>query len=306
MSPPDVLVYGGVAVDAIVQLPYAPRPGAAAIMCTETYRLGGGAGHTAEWLAAWGVPARLAGNAVGRDEHGRRLWGWLSQYPLLDLSRVDVLDGIATPCSRAVVFPDGHAYLLCTNFLEAPMRPAAPELLEGVKVLAVNFYLVHPEPNSARLAELAHERGIRLVATDVADVDHPALGRAEAIVNSAASFRESRPDLDPRAQARALQAAGGGLVVVTDGDADVFAVAGDGRAFTVAPPRVRAAEVTGAGDAFRAGLIYGLLQGWPAEPSVCWAAATAALQVQRGAAQDRPAPLAQVQALAAGLAARPV
>jgi len=55
------------------------------------------------------------------------------------------------------------------------------------------------------------------------------------------------------------------------------------------PPQVEAVDATGAGDAFRAGLIYGLLQGWTLAESAIWGTAAGALKVQRvGAASDLP------------------
>jgi sugar/nucleoside kinase (ribokinase family) len=69
----------------------------------------------------------------------------------------------------------------------------------------------------------------------------------------------------------------------------------------VQPPRAEPGDTTGAGDAFRAGIIYGLLQGWSLPQSACWAAAAGALKVAHwGAARDVPA-VDEVASLAAAL-----
>jgi sugar/nucleoside kinase (ribokinase family) len=294
----DVLCYGGIAIDNLITLPHQPRPDTAMMSCTEDYRLGGGAAHTAGWLAAWGVPTRLSGNAVGRDEYGDRVWGWLSAYGVLDLTCLDRRDDIRTPTGRSVIFPDGHRYLLCFDFVGAPMRLPAPDLLAGVKIAAVNFYAMNPEPSSAELARLAARMGVAVVATDVIDPGHEMLGIASVVINSAAATRDQVPGADVNQHARRLHEICGRTIIVTDSDREVYAISPDGRACSAVPPRVGVVDTTGAGDAFRAGVIYGMLQGWPLERTIGWAAATGSLQVQRSGPQDQPAPLQAVEVLA--------
>jgi sugar/nucleoside kinase (ribokinase family) len=74
-----------------------------------------------------------------------------------------------------------------------------------------------------------------------------------------------------------------------------------GEAFYVTPSRVPAVDTTGAGDAFRAGLMYALLQGWGLRESVGVATAAGSLKVSRlGAATDVPS-IEEVVAVADGL-----
>ena len=44
---------------------------------------------------------------------------------------------------------------------------------------------------------------------------------------------------------------------------------------------VDAVDTTGAGDVFHAGAVYGLLQGWPVDDTLRFAAAAAALKCER-------------------------
>jgi sugar/nucleoside kinase (ribokinase family) len=85
----------------------------------------------------------------------------------------------------------------------------------------------------------------------------------------------------------------------------VHAVDAQGNGFTIEPPAVRAVDATGAGDAFRAGLLYGLLQGFDLPRSLCWAVACGSLKVQNvGAATTLP-DLKEIEALANSLQAQP-
>lgn len=285
-----VLCYGGIALETVIELPYAPKPGVAHIICEERSRLGGGSAHVAEWLASWEVPTRLSGYVLGRDPSGDQLQGWLSAYPTLDLRFLERSDGVGTLVSRTVPFPDGDKYLLCVGYANVTLTPPAVALLDDVDVLEIAFYHRQDRGNAAALAlaGLAAARGVKIVAMDMFApivADPPA---ADVVINSAASIREQHPAIDVRAHGRALRARTGGTVIVTDGGRELWAVDRDGAEYVARPPDVRATDSTGAGDSFRAGVIYGLVQGWPLADTLRWATAVGALQIQRSLAQDRP------------------
>jgi sugar/nucleoside kinase (ribokinase family) len=75
----------------------------------------------------------------------------------------------------------------------------------------------------------------------------------------------------------------------------------EGRAFSLLPPPVQPVDTTGAGDAFRAGLIYSLLQGRALAESVAFAAAAGALRITASGSGGQVAPVQEVAQLAAGL-----
>ena len=96
------------------------------------------------------------------------------------------------------------------------------------------------------------------------------------------------------------------LLCATDGARELIPVDQNGDAFRVQPPAVSAIDATGAGDAFRAALLAGLLKGQPLPRAVCWGVAAGALKVQHlGAATNLPPP-AEIVALAGTLATEPV
>ncbi len=285
-----VLCYGGIALETVIELPYTPKTGIAHIICDEHSRLGGGSAHVAEWLGSWDVPTRLTGYVLGTDGDGDQLMRWLSEHRSLDLSFVKRSAAVRTLVSRTVPFTDGHKYLLCVGYGNVTVAPPSPAMLEGVEILEIAFYHRQVVGNAAasEMAGLAAERAVKIVAMDVISTDEIALPPAEVIVNSAASIRELFSDADVREHSLALRAAGHGIVIVTDGDRDVWAIDHDGTEYTLRPPRVRAVDATGAGDSFRAGVIHGLRQGWQLPETLRWAAAVGALQIQRSLTQDRP------------------
>jgi sugar/nucleoside kinase (ribokinase family) len=66
---------------------------------------------------------------------------------------------------------------------------------------------------------------------------------------------------DPRSQVERLLELGAGTVIVTMGERGVVAGSPDGM-IELPAARVEVVEPSGAGDAFAAGLVYGLLEGW--------------------------------------------
>lgn len=301
-----VLCYGGIALETVIELPYTPKTGIAHIICEEHSRLGGGSAHVAEWLASWGVPTRLTGYVLGVDGDGDQLLRWLSEHRSLDLGFVERSADVRTLVSRTVPFTDGHKYLLCVGYGNVTVTPPSQAMLDGVEILEIAFYHRQVVGNAAALdmARLAAGRGVKIVAMDVIATDEIALPPAEVIVNSAASIRELFPDADTREHSLALRAAGHGIVIVTNGEREVWAIDRDGTEYTLRPPKVTAVDATGAGDSFRAGVIHGLRQKWSLPETLRWAAAVGALQIQRSLSQDRPPSTERIADLAASLEVR--
>ena len=73
-----------------------------------------------------------------------------------------------------------------------------------------------------------------------------------------------------------------------------------GQRHELTPFRVKVVDTAGAGDSLRAGVVYGMLQGWPAAECVRFACATAALICTRAPGCMHPPTLPEIQALLAG------
>lgn len=72
---------------------------------------------------------------------------------------------------------------------------------------------------------------------------------------------------------------GVGTTAIKLGEKGCYIKTGEGCEYTIAPFEVEAVETTGAGDAFAAGLITGIVKGWPIEKCGLFANATGALSV---------------------------
>jgi len=291
----EVFVYGEVGVDNIIRVPHLPSPELAAFPTSDTYHIGGAAANTAVNLAAWDVRVRLSGNAIGDDEQGRRLRHWLGAYAALDLLHLETEADLATPFCRFLVRPDGERAILVFGYPETSKTPLTPAMLDGVRFLALDLYGGTERLEAARVA---HAAGVTTVIGDVVRPDHPILTLTDIATNSGAFIRQEFPGVDPVAHARELQHCSGGIVVTTDGVNPVHVLDRDGAEFWLQPPPVEAVDATGAGDAFKAGLIYSLLQGWPLPQAARWAVAAGALKVRTLGASSHPSKIEDIAAMA--------
>ena len=300
MTATTVLCYGELGVDNLIQVPNLPSPERAAFPSSDDYAIGGAAANTAVWLAAWGVPVRLAGNALGQDELGDRLWGWLGAYPSLDLRFIERLPGVATPFCRILVTPDAERSILVYGYPQTPKTRVTAEMLAGTCYLALDLY---GGADRLQAAQAARQAGVTTVVVDLVEPDHPILPWVDILILSAAYLRSERPEVDPRQRAQHLRQGCGGTVILTDGPRPILTLDPDGRASSLLPPPVQPVNTTGAGDAFRAGLIYSLLQGCTLAESVAFAAAAGALRITASGSGGQVPPVQEVAQLAAGLQA---
>ena len=302
MEFPEVLCYGEIGIDNIIQADSLPSPETAVFPKSDSYHGGGAASNTAVWLAHLGVKVKVTGNGIGQDLYGEMILEGLSKHANIDLSLLEQRQGVNTPFTRAIVTPDGERSFLIFWYPQAPKVSLTKEMLNGIKYLALDLY---GGPERLATASLAFESGISTAIGDVIWPDHPILPFTSIATNSGSYIRQSFPGVDVRWHARTLQAVSNGIVITTDGSKMVHALDAHGNGFTIQPPAVNAIDATGAGDAFRSGLLYGLLRGFDLPRSLAWGVATGSLKVKNlGAATTLP-DFREIEALANTLQAQP-
>src|SRR5215216_136845 len=298
METSEVLCYGEIGIDNIIQTDGLPSPENAVFPTSDSYHGGGAAANTAVWLADLGVKVKLTGNVIGHDEYGDSIIERLKKQSNIDFSLVEQREGVCTAFTRALVTPNGERSFLIFWYPQAPKIALTKEMLDGMRYLALDLY---GGPERLTTARLAFENGVSSAIGDVIWPDHPALPFTSIATNSGPYMRQSFPGVDIRQHARKLQAISRGIVITTDGPGAVYALDAQGSGFSIQPPLVNAIDATGAGDAFRAGLLYGLLHGYDLPRSLCWAAAAGSLKVKNlGAATTLP-DLGEIETLANSL-----
>lgn len=293
-----VFSYGEIGVDNIIQVPHLPSPEKAAFPLSDTYHIGGAAANYAVLLAHWDIPVAVSGNVISRDDLGSYLLSKMKQFNRLDLRYLEVNPSYTTPFCRILVTPDAERSIMVFGYPYIPKTPLKTEMLEGVRLLALDLYGGEERLAAARLARHC---GVITIVNDLISENHPLLPYSDIIVNSAAYIRSEYPGIDIVNHSLALHDRHGALVITTDGENLVAAVDQTRRQYTFTPPQVQAVDATGAGDAFRAGLTYGMIQGWSLKRSIQMAIATGSMMVGRiGAVTDAPA-LEEVLKYAGGI-----
>jgi sugar/nucleoside kinase (ribokinase family) len=268
----EVLCAGIVVADAIASpVDEVPEPGRLALVDSVELHTGGCALSTASALARLGVPTALSGcvgddlfggvlarqaSARGIDTTGLRISDELTSASVV----LDASDG-----ERTFLHNPGASAALTAHDVEGALRAS------GARWLHIGGALVLPSLDGEPLAELLSAAGSRGVGTSLDPVFdatgtwerlHPCLPHLDAICPNITEARGITGQRSAEDCAAWLRDHGVDKVAVKLGRDGAYAL--DAQAGRHVPPfEVTARDETGAGDAFAAGLICGLLRGWP-------------------------------------------
>jgi len=282
----SVFCYGEIGVDNIILADRLPTPEIAVFPGAESYHIGGAAANTAVWLASMGIDTGLSGNVIGDDLYGRQIKDRLENLAHLDHSGIKIIPGQKTPFTRAIVTPDGERSFLIFYYPQTPKTQFNLEILGGARILALDLY---GGPERIAAAKAAHQAGIQTAIGDVIWPEHAVLPFTSITTNSGSYIRAEFPGIDVPQHARTLQSISRGIVITTDGGNAIHTIDKNGASFTVTPPKVEVVDATGAGDAFRSGLLYGLIKCLDLPQCICLGAAAGSLKVGHyGAATTLP------------------
>jgi sugar/nucleoside kinase (ribokinase family) len=273
----------GILVADVLARPVDDVPWGSLGLVDEVVLRGGGCAlNTASALVKLGVPASVVGK-VGADPFGDFVLGLLDER---GVGRAGVVRDPSVPTSATVglVSAGGERTFLHTYGANAHVRADEVDLA-GASCLHVAGALVlealDGEPMAGLLAE-ARRRGVLTSLDTVYDASgrwsrvEPSLPHLDVASPGIAEARAISGEDDPSAVAAWFRSRGVGTVALKMGAEGCY-VSGDGYEGRVPAPRVAAVDGTGAGDAFDAGLLAGLLAGRPLEESARLGCAAGAL-----------------------------
>jgi sulfofructose kinase len=276
----DVVGLGESSIDYVYVLPSLPGAATSKLPIRAHFSAcGGQVATTMAACAALGLRAAYLG-PVGSDANGARVRSELESRGV-DVSRLIV----RTADTRyAVILVDestGDRQVLWQrdDRLCIPDDDLSETLFAGARVLHVDAV---DEAASIRLAAMARTQG--LIVTS--DVDTVTSRTPELLANVTVPIvAEHVPaqltgSTDLERALRAMRTRHEGLICVTLGAQGSAALDGE-RFYQVPAVRINAVDTTSAGDVFRAGLIYGLLQGWGTPRMLQFANAAAAVSCSR-------------------------
>lgn len=284
-----IATLGDINIDTVIDVDDMPRRGGEVFSTRRQEMLGGSAVNTAAVLTRLGLRSTVMG-AVGDDDAGRRALTQLRSVGVgTDLTSRSQTH--PTAMNTILVTPDRERTMIATRganvVYTAP--PDWHEIIDWLHVSGYAFMEGDQQESAMAVLESANRRGIptsldvplglgerirHLIADELANL--------HIVSGSRSALSEITDSTDPVKQ---LIGSGTLQVAMTSG-VDPMVVAGTVGEITLTPPVVDAIDVTGAGDAFVAGLIAATVAGLDPGPSAVLAAATgAAATLVSGAAE---------------------
>ena len=272
----DVYAYGVIAASELhlLSMPF-PSPDAYAEIAESHFMTGGEALNSAIVLSRLGVSVQLDGNWIGDTPAGERLLATIRGYAI-DTQRLTVKQGFAGV--REIVFSDERSRTIFGNYVDLLSTTRKWNVPQKADLAKVRIVCVDPpfQAESALVGTYAVELGIPFVSIDC-PYDTPLSSAASAVILSGEYRHRAYPqaglaDLFAEYQQRAQ-----GMVVFTVGDDAVLYGRRESPIRQFKPYPVRVIDSAGAGDSFRAGVIFGMLQQWSDDQTIQYAAAVAAM-----------------------------
>lgn len=294
----DVVGIGANSVDYVNMLPaYPQQQGAFAKMriLQQTICCGGQMTTALATCVSLGLTARYVG-ATGTDDNGRRIREELNRRGI-DASDAIIRDGRNQFAIILVDETSGERIVLWDRDeqLQLRERELPPEVVASGRLVHVDDV---DQGAAIRAASIGRRAGLPVTS----DLDRMTARTGELVDEvTVPIFAEHLPgeltgEGDHERALRKLRRPHHQMLVVTLGPHGALALDGD-RIVRADGFKVSAVDTTGAGDVFRGGFIYGLLQGWPTERVLQFANAAAAISCTRlGALNGVPA-LDEVQAV---------
>ncbi|MFF8190312.1 ribokinase [Streptomyces bobili] len=284
----DIVVLGSTNMDLVAYVEKAPQRGET-VTGREFRTIPGGKGANQAVAAAHAGGTVSMIGAVGNDSFGTRLRSTLEH------------SGVNTDHLRTVESPSGTAHIVVDHeggnaIVVVPGANGTVDHLvpgDAVLIASADALLLQLEIPLAAVvagARAARAHGVRTILTPAPAQPLPPelLAATDLLVPNEHEAAALTGRTDPREAALALLDTVP-EVVVTLGAAGSLYAARDAEPVTVPAPRVTAVDSTGAGDTFVGALAVALGEERPVREALAWAAAAAALSVQRpGASASMP------------------
>ncbi len=279
----DLVGVGLNATDTLISLADYPARGSKMEYSNSSILPGGQVATTVVACQTWGLKTRYVGK-LG-DDHAACLHREAFERAGVEARLISVAGGVS-PQSLILVDGGGERTVLCRRDESMALQPSElkREWIVNARVLHVDG---HETAAAALAASWAREAGIPVTA----DLDETYPGVDDLIANidylivSKDFSCKLMQDSNLESALRRMQSRYNcKLSAATLGEHGVLAW--DGRKFyRSAAYQVPVVDTTGAGDIFRAGFIYGLLQEWPLDRQLDFSCAAAAMNCMAAGAR---------------------
>ncbi len=290
----DVYLYGITVLSTIHRLK-GPYPGADSYQeIHKTFVVPGGeTGNAAILLARLGLQVRPEGTLLGRETKETilgfyRRWG-------VDLSGAGFDPGFEG--WKDLVLVDGKHRTVFGWFgrrfsKEGGRKWSLPKssVIRRAVVVSIDPYLAEDSEKAARLCHAAGKPFVTLDCPPESDCHR----YCAVNILSREFLNRSFPKMNPRKMMAKYLSRSNGLTLFTFGSKPLWYARPGGILRRFAPFKVKVSGTLGAGDSFRAGMVYGLWRGWNDEQCVRFSAGLAACVCRRFPVAQYPPTLQEV------------
>lgn len=286
---PDIVAVGHIVYDIRNYVEAFPEPDHTAVMRMHPRAGGGGsAANVAVNLHRLGFSSGVVGS-IGSDRHGKFLMSDLRRFGV-DTRQVKVFRGM-TGLSVIIIDAKGEVRVIEDFGVADHRRAIDPDYIKGAKHLHMSGCALHLLESASKIANTAGmpisfdpgRSSSRLGEKKLAEI----LRRCDFLIINRKELRAITGSAEEAEAARLAQKYD--LVcVIKQGSREIIVKAKEASSFAVEPFHVRAVDTLGAGDAFCAGFIAGVMEKRSLYESVRFANAVAAAKVLRKGAQSLP------------------
>ena len=269
MAKKDVVVIGSHVQGMFMRVPRFPVADETILAFDFREALDGGKGsHQAIACARLGLPTHFIGS-VGRDRLGRIGASWMADSGV-DLTYLKWNDHVSTGCGFVMVNPSGIPAMVTAMGANMELQPddidRALGLIKQAKLVLITFEI--PIETALYASTKAKEAGATTILTpgpaapvtrhafDCVDLLIPNVGEAQTLLGRRPIESPDLEDLAGELKAHS----GAAQVMVTLGERGSF-VLSEGRGGRIPAFKVKVEDTPGAGDAFTAGVSFGIFHG---------------------------------------------
>jgi sugar/nucleoside kinase (ribokinase family) len=280
LKPFDVFAYGVIAASRLhlLRQPF-PAPDGYAEIAHSLPMTGGEALNSAIVLSRLGLRVQLDGNWLGDNPQGRALLETIRGFHI-DASRLRIKKGYAGV--NEIVFSDEHTRTIFGNYVDLLFTKRQWNIPHKSDLAGARMACLDPQfkEQSELVARWSTDLALPFVTIDCPP-GSPLTRDAAALVISAEFRGREFPEADIQELFSEYLARAKGLVVFTDGARPVWYGRPGSPFCHFQPYQVEVVDSAGAGDAFRAGVVFGLLRNWSDERIIQYASALSGMVCTR-------------------------
>lgn len=277
MNDHDVYSYGVISASSLYLLKdnFPARTGYAEI--AEKYRnIGGEAANTSIVLSRLGLTVKLDGNWINPDDDADFLQDVFSKNNV-DISRIS-FQRCQGPKEMLVV--DSDSRTIFGTYAQL-LEEKSWNLPERIDVQNAKVICLDPFFGNASLQAANYAKGFsKPIITVDCKYDDPIFLASDIAIISEEYIGHTYPQHSISSVTHEYKASSSGTVIFTFGHKEIIFGSRDEGFKRFTPYDINPVDTAGAGDSFRAGIIFGLLRKWPTGKTIEFASALAAIVCQ--------------------------